>query len=151
MKKKVIIISFIIIFLLLAVFLFFVLNKKNELDKLPIEKKVFDCDSINYSRISFFNTSKNRVSLNIPESWEGNYRLKEEGNEAVFYYLQDDGGINKIFGISKKEKEGEEVDNIICEKENLKYVLNISNFKSMKNYNNIIDTLDCVINSIKCD
>ncbi len=149
MKKKLIPIILIIFLLLLAVSLFLVLNKKNESDKVLVEKEVFDCDSVNYSRISFFNNSKDRASLNIPESWEGNYRLKEEAGEAVFYHLQEDGGISKIFGISKKE--GSEISNVICRKENLKYIINISNLEAMQNYNNIIDPLDCIIKSIKCE
>jgi hypothetical protein len=43
-----------------------------------------------YSRVTFFNGRPVRASLAVPSHWEGHYRLKEQGNEAVFYYIGDD-------------------------------------------------------------
>ena len=93
-----------IIILLLCTTAFFIFNKNKNLglDETITEEKLFDCDSISYSRISFFNGSKDSASLNIPESWEGNYRLKEEGDRAIFYYLSEDGSASEMFSINKK-------------------------------------------------
>ncbi len=140
-----------IIFLLLAVVIFFIMNRNNNSNssEVAVEKKIFDCDSINYSRLSFFNATNDRISLNIPESWEGNYRLKEEGNNAIFYYLSKDGSASKMFGISKKI-DSNDSEKIICEKEDSKFILDIYDLELGQNYNKTIDNLDCVIRSIKC-
>jgi len=144
-NKKIIILS--LVFLLIIAVSFFIFNGDKKNEKNIVEKKYFDCESVKYSRISFFNTEEDRVSLNIPESWEGNYRLKEEGNRAMFYFLNDDGSANKIFSINKEKTES---DDVICKKGDLKYTLNIYDLKPEENYLNIVDTLDCVISSIKC-
>ena len=140
-----------IVILLLCVVIFFIFNKNNniDLDRTVVEEDAFDCDSLNYSRISFFNTTDDRASLNVPESWEGNYRLKEEGNKAIFYYLLADGSASKMFSISKKNERGND-DEVICEKDDLKFILDIYDLKSEQYYNKIVGGLDCALNSIKC-
>jgi hypothetical protein len=42
-----------------------------------------------YSRISFFLRSPINGSLAIPESWEGKYRTKEEGNQINLDFVND--------------------------------------------------------------
>lgn len=128
---------------------FFVFNKNTELDETVAEKKIFDCDSIDYSRLSLFNATKDRVSLNIPESWEGKYRLKEEGNKAIFYYLLESGSANEMFVINKKIESSND-DKVVCEKEDLKVVLDIYDLESEEYSDKIIETWECVIESIKC-
>lgn len=51
-----------------------------------------------YSRVSLFNTQKVRVSLAVPDYWEGNYRIKESGQTVFFYYIGSGEEI-KMFAI----------------------------------------------------
>ena len=149
-NKKIVVL--LIIFVLLAIGAFFILNKNNksvELIDFVGDEEVFYCDSLNYSRLSFFNGSKDRVSLNIPEAWEGNYRLREEGDKAVFYHLFEDGSASKMFSINKKTNSSNS-DDIICEKENLKFVLFVYDLEFGEDDDGIMDVLKCITKSIKC-
>lgn len=51
-----------------------------------------------YSRVSLFNAQKARVSLAIPDYWEGNYRVKESGGTANFYFIAQ-GQETKMFAL----------------------------------------------------
>ena len=142
-----------IAFLLLIVVSFFIFNKNNkgqEIVEVVVEEEIFDCDSIDYSRISLFNASKDRVSLNIPANWEGNYRLKEEGSQAIFYYLSKDGSASEMFSL-RKGGNSNEVDKIICSKNDLNFSLDSSSLEIAEYYSDISNEFLCVKKSIKCD
>ena len=153
MTKKVKKIGILLIFLLLVVVSFFIFNKDNrdqEVAIVVVEEEIFNCDSIDYSRISLFNSTKDRVSLNIPANWEGNYRLKEEGEQAIFYYLAEDGSASEMFKISKR-KNFTEVDKIICSKNDLSFLLDSSSLNEGEYNRNISNEFLCIKKSIKCD
>ncbi len=96
-----------LIFVVIFYFFIFLFNNKSIEQKVKSEetqvreKAIVELDPNKMSRITFFNTSKDRVSLAIPEWWEGKYRLKEEGNVARFGYIDVLGKYNKLFVIKK--------------------------------------------------
>ncbi len=141
-----------IIGFLSALLLVVVLFKSGGILKIGKEKQSpekFDWTSLEYSRISFFNGASVRASLNIPEIWEGKYRMKEEGDSAIFYFLDKNAQAEKMFAIIKKNNfaPGEKV---ICEKDDFKFV--------MERYQSVADTvladfqtgLDFIAQSAKC-
>jgi len=150
MKKNKGIVIALIVFLLLIVTIFFIFNKNSKPEEIVVEEKSFDCDSLNYSRVSFFNITKDRVSLNIPESWEGNYRLREDGNKAVFYYLRSDGSASEMFAISRKRGSGD-IDKIVCKKEDLNFLLDVSSLEMGEFGSDILNEFQCIKESIKCN
>jgi len=63
---------------------------KEQVEKIKQEtKKEEKIKNAKFSRITFFLTGPFRASLAIPDYLEGNYRLKEEGNKAVFSYIKN--------------------------------------------------------------
>ncbi len=111
MKKGIII--FIIIFICIG-FFWLINNKKHSNNLLQskntsnniianrkIENKVLERSKkeITYSRVSFFHTKPVYVSLSIPSTWEGRYRLEEKGNIASFMYIGDPENVVNLFSI----------------------------------------------------
>ncbi|MBU4216340.1 hypothetical protein L6270_02115 [Candidatus Parcubacteria bacterium] len=58
-----------------------------------------------FSRITFFHSAKPICTLAIPEAWEGKYRLRDNGSEAHFLYIQEEGD-PELFYIKKYKKNG---------------------------------------------
>lgn len=117
-------------------------------------------DIKNYSRVSLFASSNERISLAIPENWEGNYRIKESGNKAVFLYIEKPEDIKEIFYIKKyKDEEWSEAQNNISEQEFYRedtyiYVYSLSTGESesdiqKNNFLKMRKEIDKVIHSIK--
>jgi hypothetical protein len=105
LNKKIIIGG--LIFLVISFVFLFIFNKentelvvKNEETKIR-EKAIIELDPQKMSRISFFNSSKDRVSLAIPEWWEGKYRINEIGDSVVFVYIDSFGKSQILFVIKK--------------------------------------------------
>lgn len=65
------------------------------------EKAIVELDPSKMSRVTFFNATKDRVSLAIPEWWEGNYRMKESGNYATFSYIDSQGSSKDLFTVTR--------------------------------------------------
>ncbi|MCK5061394.1 hypothetical protein KAR28_02495 [Candidatus Parcubacteria bacterium] len=89
MNKRKAIISVVILFSLIIVGLFFgaqfdkYRNKETikglALNNVPADRK--------YVRLSLFNTLPDKISLQIPEDWEGSYRVKDNGNLANIFFI----------------------------------------------------------------
>lgn len=107
-----------------------------------------DWKNINYSRVSFFNASKERVSMSIPELWEGKYRLSEEGNGLVFKSLQADGGSQELFRL-RKSWNPEEKKKSVCQAGDMYVILEQAEGgeSSLESYEKCFDYM---IESIKC-
>lgn len=104
-KNKVIkiILLFIVFGVVFMVFLRYEnIGKQEKSEELKIrEKAIVELDPSKMSRISFFNASADRVSLAVPEWWEGKYRLKESGDSASFSYIDKAGESQEFFIIKK--------------------------------------------------
>jgi hypothetical protein len=102
-NKKIIFYSALAAFLILAAIVIANnrLKKENTLatkNSQVIETKA--SRSGNTSRVTFFHTRPSIGSLAIPEEWEGKYRVKEEGNTVIFYYIGQPDNITPIFSLT---------------------------------------------------
>lgn len=78
---------------------------KEQVEKIKQETKKEDkIKNAKFSRITFFLTSPFRASLAVPDYLEGNYRLKEEGNKAMFLYIKNPDIPTPLFYIKYIEK-----------------------------------------------
>lgn len=138
--------------LVLIVITFFLFVKKIWHGRGPSEANIpvseLDWKNINYSRVSFFNASKERVSMSIPELWEGKYRLSEEGNGLVFKSLQADGGSQELFRL-RKSWNPEEKKKSVCQAGDMYVILEQAEGgeSSLESYEKCFDYM---IESIKC-
>jgi hypothetical protein len=86
-------------------------NQKNEAWGIP-EKENAEIVTT-YSRVNFFLAGLNKASLAIPDYWEGNYRIKEQGDTVTFYFVRGVSDEISLFSIFHKEKsefsEGDEI------------------------------------------
>lgn len=89
-------VKFILIFFIIFLLLFTWLMAKQEEKRRQAEIDSRDNRLIkdqpvktlpNFSRISFFNTQIIKVSLAIPDYWEGLYRVREEGRVLKIFYI----------------------------------------------------------------
>lgn len=96
-KNIVIIISLLILLLCLSLFYYVTNDKTKIIAEAP--KTSLSEQAEAYSRISFFNSSPARVSLAIPESWEGNYRLETKNEQVNFLFIGEPNKIIKLFDI----------------------------------------------------
>jgi hypothetical protein len=98
-KKYIIILALLII---VGFVLYFVQKAKHKKTaqsaQMPIEER-----KISYSRITFFNASIHRASLAIPSYWEGNYRIREEGDTVLFLDIGNPSAPKELFWISHKD------------------------------------------------
>ncbi len=60
--------------------------------KEPAPVAVRDVADRSYVRLSLFNTMSNKISLEIPEDWEGSYRVKDSGNLARIFFIDGRDG-----------------------------------------------------------
>jgi len=89
MNKKIIVI---IVFLILVVgAVIILLNPKDNTEE-PVFTAVLDYADRKYVRLSLFNTMPNKISLEIPEDWEGSYRVKDSGNVAKIFFIDGKDG-----------------------------------------------------------
>lgn len=88
MKIKKIKIIVIIVFLILAVGAVIILLIPKDNTEEPVPTAVLDSANRAYVRLSLFNTMSDKISLEIPEDWEGNYRIKDNGNLVKIYYIK---------------------------------------------------------------
>jgi len=124
-------------------FLFF--NKKDEGIK---EKKQVEKKELIFSRINFFLSKENKASINIPNYWEGNYRMSETGNRVDFIYLKKGIESGNIFSIEMIKKSNHDLNNkekVLFENEKYYYIFikstTVSNDNLYKSMNNDIQTL----------
>lgn len=113
--KKIYYFIFTILVVALIAAALIIVTKSNKEDRVA-EKKSKEVaeavEEIKYSRLTFFNLMPIRASMNIPEDWEGKYRLRDQGAVARLYYIGEaplEAGLMdlKIYGESdwdKKEK-----------------------------------------------
>ncbi|MCK5211153.1 hypothetical protein KAJ89_00465 [Candidatus Parcubacteria bacterium] len=86
-KIKIIILGFVILVVGAAIILFWPKDNVKE----PVPVAVRDAADRTYVRLSLFNTMPNKISLEIPEDWEGSYRVKDGGNLARIFFIQGAG------------------------------------------------------------
>lgn len=91
------------IFLLGLALIFFIIRFNHDKAKKPVAVAPNVERKINFSRITFFNASKHRASLAIPDFWEGKYRVREEGNTVVFLDISDPNLPSELFRISARD------------------------------------------------
>ena len=85
--------------------------------------------------------------MNVPAIWEGEYRLKEEGDVAKFYYLKSDGSSMEIFEIKKEEGQSATV---LCSDN---YSLNIEKKEILETDEKLGEMMlyfDLLVDSLKC-
>ncbi len=83
MRKKIFILVFFILVATAVIFLFCL--KDNIQESAPTA--VLNPDDRGYVRLSLFNTLPDKISLQIPEDWEGSYRVKDNGNLANIFFI----------------------------------------------------------------
>ena len=84
-KRKVILLIIVLLSLAIVIGLFFkVCQDKVGNKELTINKGLIDRG---YVRLSLFNTLPDKISLQIPEDWEGSYRVKDNGNLANIFFI----------------------------------------------------------------
>jgi hypothetical protein len=92
---------------------FFVFQKEDK----PVTPEPKDRETVvNYSRINFFLATPYKASLEIPDYWEGNYRLLEKDNTASFYFIKGGEKEALLFEIVHKNKDSlasKEEENIV--------------------------------------
>ncbi len=134
-NKKIIIFFFLLVSIIILIFYDNKINKENieSLRNSPVVEEVIQ-RSGNTSRVTFFHSLPNIGSLAIPEEWEGKYRIKEEGNIAIFYYIGEPEKILPIFSVetySKQEWEDKKNKNknkeIIKSQDDNMYVYSLNN------------------------
>jgi len=114
-----------------------------------ITKEVFT-----YSRLNFFLSSQNRASLAIPDFWEGNYRVKERGNEVVFYFVKGTTDEVKLFSIKYEEKNANNSfseEDIIGDNETYDFIFTKNKIIDLDDniYHKIVESIDETIKSFK--
>ena len=83
--KKIIILGFVILVAGAVIILFW---PRDNIQKLaPVA--VLDPADRTYVRLSLFNTMPDKISLEIPEDWEGSYRVKDSGNLARIFFIEE--------------------------------------------------------------
>ncbi|PLX27044.1 hypothetical protein C0583_04850 [Candidatus Parcubacteria bacterium] len=135
----------IILAIVVIIILFFLFLNNNDSEVVVLEEPTID-EGMEYSRISFFNSSSKRASMAIPVFWEGNYRLKEEGDVAVFYFLDSEAQANEIFKVLKKnDKSGLKdcSDNTSIELIRSEYSYKEELKKYLIYFDKIVDSLEC--------
>jgi hypothetical protein len=94
-----------LILALLAIILSFSLYSRIQQKKIAAEnfqEEVPDfMQNITYSRITFFHTQPHIGSLLIPSYWEGNYRIAEADNRAIFSCIANNKNVGLFEIISK--------------------------------------------------
>jgi hypothetical protein len=146
MTKIISLVALLALALMAIFFLFF--SHKNPVPNTQEDEQI-NWSEQSYSRLSFFNGQNIRVGMNIPESWEGNYRLVEEGDKADFYYLDDSGGTSLMFSVYKKNElaVGEEG---ICEKNGVHIVFEEQDFVFKGNISGQEGAIVNIKNSLRC-
>jgi hypothetical protein len=109
-----------------------------------------DFSAINYSRVSFFNSSPDRATMNIPEKWEGSYRLQEEGERVGFYYLSPQGATEELFSLRKSRKP-EDKKKAVCQKGELFFIVDRKENARAEGLKNFEQGFDHMIESLKCN
>ncbi len=151
--KKIFVLSIILV-LIIVVFLIF----KDRTDKKSESDLNFEENSqkeiITYSRINFFLSSSNKASMSIPNYWEGNYRIKEEGNEVVFYYLDKKRNAIELFKIFYTQKDidfSEGGVELVAENDDYIFYLLRSDYLNLEEdlYYRMIDDINDTIKSFK--
>ena len=92
MKIKKIKIIVIIVFLILVVGAVIILLTPKDNTEEPVLTSVIDIADRKYVRLSLFNTMPYKISLEIPEDWEGSYRVKDSGNLARIFFIKGRDG-----------------------------------------------------------
>jgi len=150
-ERYVVIGSLILAILVLSHFIFFQddnKNAKNESVNTPVE----NTKEKETSRITFFHVSRPICSLAIPSDWEGRYRVRDKGEEAVFEYI-DNGNSKEFFSIKKtNENNGNE---ILLNKNGKNYLFKLSTTIEKKetvisDFKEMIDDIETVKKSFKC-
>lgn len=136
MNKKYITISIIIIATAWLLFFYFTNNQDEVVVK---EEPVFSSET-KFSRISFFNSKNIKASLEIPENWEGSYRLKESGEEVIFLSIVNPETPQELFRIKKFAMDKWQVENngwqFLLEKNKNIFAYKLSTAITGKNENN---------------
>ena len=156
-KKRIIIFGLLFIIIIIIIIIFLYSNKSNNLQKnadsnFQESKKIEEV--LTYSRVNFFLTTQNKASLAIPDYWEGNYRIKEQGNEVSFYFVRGVSDEIKLFSILYREKDSFEInegEELIGYKNNLEFIFTKSENKEIDGdiYYIITESINSVIKSFK--
>ncbi|PLX21204.1 hypothetical protein C0584_03250 [Candidatus Parcubacteria bacterium] len=153
MNKKTFLIL-IIISLVLIAFYFFKKDSTPEGENILSEEREQAVEIVKYSRINFFLSSPHKASLAIPDYWEGNYRVKENGNKVAFYYFEGVLNESELFSISfypEKEYQENTEDIIIGESDGIIFVFRNGENDSFDNdmYFKMLDSVTELIKSFK--
>ncbi len=119
-KIKILIFLFAVVIAFASVFVFSDKEEKEFTDKIIIEENKYT-----FSRLNIFLKKEEKASINIPDYWEGNYRIREDGRVANFIYLKEGTEIGNIFSIEmlRKEDYDSSIDEeIISESENFYFL-----------------------------
>lgn len=151
--KKILIALIILILIFVVFFIFKDRAGKNNKSNLNLDESS-QKEIISYSRINFFLTSPNKASLSIPDYWEGNYRIKEEGSEAIFYYLDKKRNTTELFRITYVKKDSEffyDSTELITENDDYNFYLikNDNTYLDEDLYHKMIDSINDTIKSFK--
>lgn len=122
-------------FLLLFFYYFLNSSSTSELAQQP----VFGT-STQFSRISFFNSRETKASLEIPETWEGNYRAKESGEEVFFLSIVDPGSPRELFRVKRFAMDKWQEENLgwefLIEKDKIIFAYKLSTAQNGKDEKN---------------
>lgn len=152
-RKKLIIAGIIILFFCIFLYFFKKINTEESFTQGQQEEKTTK-EIFTYSRLNFFLSSQNKASLAIPDFWEGNYRVKEQGNEVKFYFVKGATNEVELFSIKYVEKN---IDNsfseneIIGDNEKYNFVFKKSEIINLDDniYYKIVENIDETIKSFK--
>ena len=152
--KKIIILVFVILVVGAAIILFWPKDNVNE----PVLVAVRDAADRTYVRLSLFNTMPNKISLEIPEDWEGSYRVKDSGNLARIFFIEeaDEWELISFKQFSQSEWRNNKDKNwqLISEDNKLIIAYKLSTGKDlgldqMPTYNNMLVDIPALLKSIK--
>ena len=102
--SKIILIIGVVFLVVLVVFLI-KHDYKQKIKEAPIEAQVPEKKETVFSRATFFFAMPYKGGLSMPESWEGKYRMKEEGNTIRFKSIRNPDLVSDIFSIQELKKE----------------------------------------------
>jgi len=104
-----------------------------------------------HSRVTFFHSGPYMASLAIPTSWEGKYRLDQQGKQARFLYLNGRSDSRPLFSLSYCRVNSCDIDGRrIAHKKDVEFVLKTHDKQGKTGrYKQMLDQVENIISSFK--
>ncbi len=148
MPKNKLILIVVLVFLVGAIIAYSLLRTKTLNQQSEITPSI-DWSKESFSRVSFFNASRERASMEMPQAWEGKYRIKEEGNRVTFLYLQPDATTLEMFAIEKREARKDDKD-MLCQKGTSGFFIIDPGFDDKSGLESYRSAFNLILKSFKC-